>query len=407
VFSFQPRRIATPRTIAEVSTVITDAAANGYRVRPMGARLSWAPHLVTQDICLSTENLNRVRSIDMVSKTITVDAGVRLGEITRALARQGWCLPSLSFMPDVTIGGAAATATHGTSHKWGTLSDFVVAMTLVLPSGKIKHLDWRSAEDEFRAARVAVGMLGVAVQLELQAIDMPWVRHHVLQMDLPDFLREWRGILDRYEHVWVHWPLGTNEVKIDCLETRPARAPEFHPYINGDNGDWASHSWLKTMLRPAGQTTRAAITRFRHHNIPPDSTAPASTPNARVSMQYGVALDRLPTVIGLLQRSNFAARHKGKIMELKFLKGTEQSFLGPNADGDAVLFNAWWEVPRADANLALLDFETMMRQLHARPHWGKQHRAPDAAYMQRTYPAWERFEAIRERYDSHGMFALY
>jgi FAD/FMN-containing dehydrogenase len=155
IFSFQPRRIAAPRTIAEVSAIIDEAAANRYRIRPMGARLSWAPHIVTQDICLSTENLNRIRNIDLVRKTITVDAGVRLGDITRVLARQGWSLPSLSFLPDVTIGGAVATATHGTSHKWGTLSDFIVSMTLVLPSGKIKVLDLRSPPDELKAARVS------------------------------------------------------------------------------------------------------------------------------------------------------------------------------------------------------------------------------------------------------------
>jgi FAD/FMN-containing dehydrogenase len=398
VYSFQPRRIAAPRTITEVSAIIADAAANGYRVRPMGARLSWAPHLATQDICLSTENLSRIHNIDMVRKTITVDGGVRLGEITRVLARQGWCLPSLSFLPDVTIGGAVSTATHGTSHRWGTLSDFIVSITLILPSGKIRTLDWRTPDDELRAARVAIGMLGVVVQLELQAIDMPWVRYELLKMDLPDFLRKWRGVLDRYDHVWVHWPLGHNEVKINCLEARPEHAPEFHPYINDDNGDWAARSWLKDLLRPA-------IGLFRPHNATPDGGGP--TPNARVSMQYGVALDQLETVIGLLQHSNFAARHKGQIMEMKFLKGTELSFLGPNAGGDAVLFNAWWEVPRADANTALLDFETMMRRLHARPHWGKQHRAPDAAYLQRAYPGWEHFEAVRERYDYNGMFALY
>lgn len=236
---------------------------------------------------------------------------------------------------------------------------------------------------------------------------MPWVRFAELKMDLPCFLQKWRGILDRYDHVWVHWTLGHNEVTINCLEVRPEYAPEFYPYILDNNGNWASNSWLKTLLRPVSQKTRMAIGMFRTQSATPDSSTPANAPNARVSMQYGVALDQLETVIGLLQHSSFAARHKGKIMELKFLKGTDLSFLGPNASGDAVLFNTWWEVPRAEASTALLDFEIMMRQLHAHPHWGKQHRAPDAAYLQKAYPGWESFEAIRTKYDRNGMFALY
>ncbi len=64
---------------------------------------------------------------------------------------------------------------HGTSAHWGTISDFVQSLTMVLASGEVKKIDRQSAPEEMRAASVAVGSLGVIVELELQAISMPWV----------------------------------------------------------------------------------------------------------------------------------------------------------------------------------------------------------------------------------------
>src|SRR5205807_1963818 len=160
------------------------ATSAGLRVRAMGFGNSWAAHVVTPDVLVNLCKLNRIHTIDTVNKTVVVDAGVRLGNLTRALAERSLSLPSLSFLPDVTIGGAVATATHGTSPNWGTLSDFVRSMDVVLASGEVKKFGPESSPDELRAGRVAIGMLGVIVRLELQVVDRPWVRFLQEFMDL-------------------------------------------------------------------------------------------------------------------------------------------------------------------------------------------------------------------------------
>jgi L-gulonolactone oxidase len=58
-----------------------------------------------------------------------------------------------------------------------------------------------------------------------------------------------------------------------------------------------------------------------------------------------------------------------------------------------------------------MEFETYFRAVEqimssygGRPHWGKRH-YQTAAILRARYPAWDRFQAARERLDPDGVFA--
>jgi hypothetical protein len=124
-------------------------------------------------------------------------------------------------------------------------------------------------------------------------------------------------------------------------------------------------------------------------------------------MQYGVPASQMEMAIERIRSSDFAAQNHGRVIEFKFLKGEDLSFLGPNCDGDAVLFNLWWLVDETNKLNAFDAFEETMRSIHARPHWGKYHRPPSREYMQATYPRWAEFEAVRKRFDPAGTFSIF
>jgi xylitol oxidase len=124
-----------------------------------------------------------------------------------------------------------------------------------------------------------------------------------------------------------------------------------------------------------------------------------------MSMQYGVAASQAPAAIEQLRASEFSKSNPSRVLEIKFLKGSDQSYLGPNAGYDSILFNTWWLVDDA-VKLKVFDpFENVMQRLGARPHWGKLHRRPDIEYLRAVYPGWDSFEAVRTRFDPNQMFA--
>ena len=134
--SFRPRTVVECASVDDVSNAIVAAGRSGQKVRAFGAGYSQGPEIIVDDVAIRLKGLNRVRKLDPVTSRIIVEGGVRIGDLTRFLAGSGLSLPSLPFLTECSIGAAVATATHGTSSRWGTVSDFVQSMTVVLPSGE-------------------------------------------------------------------------------------------------------------------------------------------------------------------------------------------------------------------------------------------------------------------------------
>jgi glycolate oxidase FAD binding subunit len=112
-----------PASLEEASGLLAAAAAEGRRVR------------IGDD--LSTESLTRVLEHEAGDLTCTVEAGIRLSALQRALAEAGQRL-SLDPPGDPTIGACLARRLSGPlSHRFGTPRDLVLGVTLVLGDGTV------------------------------------------------------------------------------------------------------------------------------------------------------------------------------------------------------------------------------------------------------------------------------
>ena len=119
------------------------------------------------DIASGTETLvdittyNKILSYNDSERTITVQSGLILGDLLEAIEAKGWCIPCLPDINTITIGGALATGTHGTSGK--LLCEYMTECSLVLADGTVKKIN---EEDELTdAVRVSLGVLGVMSEI--------------------------------------------------------------------------------------------------------------------------------------------------------------------------------------------------------------------------------------------------
>jgi L-gulono-1,4-lactone dehydrogenase len=404
VLCYRPRQVVECGAVEDVCKTIVAAGRSGLKVRVFGAGFSYGAEILSDDVAIRLDGLSRIRHLDTAKKTVVADSGVRMGELTRFLAGAGLSLPSLPFLTQGSIGGYVATATHGTSPRWGTMSDFVRSMTVVLASGEIKKIDQHCEPEVKRAANVAIGSLGVIVELELQAISTPWVRLDEHSMTVDDFLVRMPELVQRYEHIWGHWSFSDDIVVLKCLETRTEPEKGFRPYVSGDGPFWGDESW-----RSAG-VGRAKAALRRIANLHPALARAAKGARGQkpqqvsMTMQYAVAASEAPLAIDQLRKSDFARSNPGRVLEIKFLKGSDESCLGPNAGYDAVLFNTWWTVDEAIKLTVFDPFEDVMQRLGGRAHWGKLHKRQDIGYLRAVYPRWDSFEAVRARLDPNQMF---
>src|SRR5580658_11252529 len=80
-----PARWATPRTEAEISASVNDAAAAGLRVRALGSGHSFTPAAATDGLALDLSGWTGIVAADTRTGVVTVRSGMTLRALVAAL----------------------------------------------------------------------------------------------------------------------------------------------------------------------------------------------------------------------------------------------------------------------------------------------------------------------------------
>ena len=129
-----------PSDTQQISTILGYATKNGLTVDPCGGgtKQHWgsgtAPH-----IRLSLSRINKVIDHPWQDLTCTVQAGCTWFFLQQSLAKHGQFVALDPLFRDrATVGGILASNDSGAlRHRYGSLRDLVIGMTLVLPDGTI------------------------------------------------------------------------------------------------------------------------------------------------------------------------------------------------------------------------------------------------------------------------------
>src|SRR5438046_7367136 len=108
---------------------------------------------------MSSRGLSKVISLDENAKTVTVEGGIKYGELCPWLNDKGFALHNLASLPHISVTGACTTATHGSGVKNGNLSTAVTSMEIVTADGSVIHLS-KKDEEKFHEVVVGLGAIG-------------------------------------------------------------------------------------------------------------------------------------------------------------------------------------------------------------------------------------------------------
>jgi alditol oxidase len=152
-----------PKTVAEVQEVVKKCKS----LKALGSRHSFNKIADSTENQVSLQELNKVISLDVASNTVTIEAGMRYGELAPYLHEKGYALHNLASLPHITVAGAVATATHGSGMATGNLSTGISAIEFVNAAGDLVSLSKKKDGEQFNGAVVALGALGVVTKLTL------------------------------------------------------------------------------------------------------------------------------------------------------------------------------------------------------------------------------------------------
>ena len=156
---------ASPEAIA---SALASPGPRGVLARGLGRSYGDAAQNAGGRVLLM-EGLDAVHDVDLASGVVTVDAGVSIETLTRALLPLGLFVHVTPGTWHVTVGGAIAADVHGKNHHAdGSFCDHVLAFELVKPDGG--QVTVAPGDELFDATAGGMGLTGVVVRATLQML---------------------------------------------------------------------------------------------------------------------------------------------------------------------------------------------------------------------------------------------
>lgn len=189
----EPQHVVFPQTIEQVSAVLREAHRQGLAVAPVGCgaflHLGGIPR--RYQLALSLSRLARLVDYQPTDMTVTVEAGMTLGQLQRVLGEHGQWLPLDPPLPDrATVGGVIAANLSGPARlSQGTIRDFLLGLRVVQADGTVVKGGGRVVKnvagyDLPKLYCGSFGTLGVIVEATCKVRPRP-AAHAVLSLALP------------------------------------------------------------------------------------------------------------------------------------------------------------------------------------------------------------------------------
>ncbi|TDB81081.1 FAD-binding protein [Actinomadura sp. KC216] len=407
-----PQRVVTPRTAGEVAEAVRSAAGDGLTVRMTGTGHSFTGAAVAEGVLLRPEGLTAVRSVDTASGLVTVEAGLALHALNRLLDDHGLALANMGDIQEQTVAGALQTATHGTGRDAAGLASQVAALELVLADGTVLTCSRKERPDLFDAACAGVGALGVVTAVTWRTVPAFLLRAQEEPMKWDEVLARLDEFDTANEHFEFYWFPHTE----GCLTKRNNRVEgpaEPLPKVK----HWLDDRFLSnTVFGAVNRLTHRAPGTTRYVN---GISAKALGARAYSDTSYKVftsprtvrfkeqeyAIPREELVPALRELRALFARRDWRIsfpIEVRTLP-REDAWLSM-AHGRRSAFIAVHVYHRDPHEDYFRGVEDLMTALDGRPHWGKLH-TRDAAYLEKVYPRFGDFRALRDELDPDRRFA--
>ena len=176
-----PDALLMATSTEEIAAVMKICNDNLIPVTPRGAGTGLAGGCVPVlgGVVIDTTKMKKILSYDLENFTVTIQPGVLLQELADDCSRQGYLYPPDPGEKLATVGGNVSTNAGGMrAVKYGTTRDYVLAMTVVLPTGEITKFGAAVSKTSSGYSLLNLmigseGTLGIITELTLKIIPAP------------------------------------------------------------------------------------------------------------------------------------------------------------------------------------------------------------------------------------------
>lgn len=351
---------------------------------------------------VSTKEMNKIVSVNEQAKTVTVEAGIKYGELAPVLQQKGFALHNLASLPHISVAGACTTATHGSGIKNGNLATAVTAIDFISADGNIHALSRERDGEAFNAVVVGLGAIGVITRLTLQLQPAFTVKQYVYEhLPLAELKNNFDAIMSAGYSVslFTDWQSDTiNEVWVKAREEDNFIAPAV----------WYGAKAAVQNMHPIAAlsaencTEQMGVAGPWHERLPHFKMG--FTPSSGVELQAEFFVARQQSFDAIMAVKTIADKIGPHLLitEIRTI-AADELWLSPcyKRDSVAIHFTLKQDVPKVMHLLPQI--EKVLEPFHPKPHWGKLFTLTHKQ-LQSRYEKMNDFVEMVRTYDPKGKF---
>ena len=389
-----------PKSVEEIQELVKKT----NKLKGLGSQHCFNTIADSKDNLLSLKNLNKVISLDEKAKTVTVESGIKYGELSPYLHEKGFALHNLASLPHISVAGSCATATHGSGVGNGNLATAISALEIVKADGSIVQLSREKDGETFLGAVVNLGALGIVTKVTLDIQPTFMVTQHVYEklpmVSLEDnfdkimsagysvsLFTDWQS--DTVNEVWVKSKMQNgvkNKMGAEFFGAKAA-TKNLHPIadISAEN--------CTEQMGVAGPWYE----RLPHFKM-------GFTPSSGKELQSEFFVPMAKAVDAILAVASLGKEIGPHLMitEIRTI-AADNLWMSPHRNQASVAIHFTWK-QEMEAVLALLPkIEAALSPYNVRPHWGKIFTI-DPKVLASRYEKIEDFKKLVAEFDPTGKF---
>jgi alditol oxidase len=399
-FIYGANKFNVPENILDLQ----DAIKNGNKVKALGTRHSFNTIADTNAVHISTSNLNKIISLNKEKNTVTVEAGIRYGELCTYLDENGFALHNLASLPHISVAGACATSTHGSGILNGSLATAVLSIEFVNAAGEIVLLSKEKDNEEFPGAVAGLGAIGVVTKLTLD-LRPSFAMKQLVYLDMPMYeleknfdsimsagysvslFTDWKN--KSINQVWIKSKVTTDKTGEVASGFRNAKAAteNMHPLID---------------LSAENCTDQLGISGKWYERMPHFKMGFTPSGGKELQSEYFISFENAYEGLMAIEKLNDKISPHLFISEIRAI-AADDHWMSPFYKKTCVAFHFTWK-QEWDAVKKLLPLvEKALAPYNPRPHWGKLFTLQPSV-LQSRIERLDDFKALMAKYDPKGKF---
>ncbi|WP_426978450.1 D-arabinono-1,4-lactone oxidase [Pseudarthrobacter sp. O4] len=383
-----PAFTVRPRTEQEALDAVRFAIKEGLPVRAAGAGHSSSPLVQTGGVLMEMSAMTGITGTDKMRRRARALAGTTISAFGDPLWERGLALGNQGDIDKQQIAGALSTSTHGSGKDLGSFSSSLRWVKLINGYGEIVEIGEGQLR-ELRAAQVALGTLGIFLEVELAVEERYYLQEQITYPTWAETASTWEEDIAGNRHYSFLWCPGEGSSELLDLPGTPGQSMTNRSYTKRYN--------IVQVQDESEISCREGSRLDRSYRIYPGGfTTPFHELEYFVPTEHGLAATE--AVQELIRTKHADQKYPVEVRWVKADDGYMSQFQGR----DTTVITLTTE-PGTDYWPFFRDADALLQDFEPRAHWGKIH-FMTRERLERLYPDLDTFIQIRREFDPHGVF---